>query len=155
MYCTLYCTLYCIQYLNLYCTLYCTQYCTSCCTKKSKWFASSLRNIILPTSSKMYWTLFKLYLTLYCVLYCTVYCTKTSECLAEEVYSLRNSFLPDCMWYRTLYCLMYWTLHCKLLRILFCLENQVQCTVKYVLNLQFSLLYIIQYNVHEIRSQFW
>ena len=81
-------------------------------------------NIILPTSSKMYWTLlYKLYLTLYCVLYCTVYCTKTSKCLAEVVYSLRNSFLPDCVRYWTLYCLMYWTLHCKFLQIWFSSEK--------------------------------
>ena len=108
----------------------------------------SLRNITLPTSSTMYWTqLFKLYLTLYCVLYYKVYCTKTEKCLAELVYSLRNSFLSACMLYWTLYCFMYWSLHCQLLSTLFSLENQVQCTVKYVFNLHYSLLYIIQHNV--------
>ena len=45
---------------------------------------------------------------------------------------------------------MYWTLHCKLLQILFGLEDQVQFTVKYVPSLHYSLLYIIQCNVHDI-----
>ena len=30
------------------------------------------------------------------------------------------------------------------------MENQVRCTVKYVLILHYSLLYIIQYNVNKI-----
>ena len=75
------------------------------------------------------------------IMYGTVYCTKISKWLADLLYSLRNSFLPACMRYWTLYCLMYWTLHCT---VNYSKKNFVWRT-KFSVQLNMSLIYITVY----------